>query len=329
MPALPEGKPEARSHDAATAQARIAIVGAGGIGGYFGARLVRAGYRVDLLARGAHLHAIRERGGIEIREADGSTFVAGVSASDDPSSLLGATHTIVAVKTYSLADLGPTLRTLAEAGTTVVPLLNGVDITDRLSALGVPRATILGGIAYVNTERTEPGVITRTGALLRIVIGELNHQLSDRAQALASALRAAGVETDVTDAITLELWRKFAGLTTLAALCGLSRRPIGPVRSASLGRSVIDRSVREVVAVARASGVAYSDDDVRRTLGALEGLPDGTRPSFLADLERGGPTEIDALSGTVVRLARAMGIDTPVHETAVAALTAQTAGKLS
>ena len=200
---------------------------------------------------------------------------------------------------------------------------------DRLIALGVPRANILGGIAYVNTERTAPGVITRTGALLRIVIGELDHTISDRARALASALRAAGVETNVTDAITLELWRKFAGLTTIAALCGLARRPIGAVRAAPLGRTVIDRAVREVVAVARASGVPYSDEDLRRTLGAIEGLPDGTRPSFLADLERGGPTEIDALSGTVVRLARSMGIDAPVHETAVAALTAQTSGKLN
>ncbi len=329
MPALPEGKPKARSLDPATARGRIAIVGAGGIGGYFGARLVQAGYHVDLLARGAHLDAIRQRGGIEIREADGSTFVAALSASDDPSSLLGAPHTILAVKTYSLPAVGPALRTLAEAGTTVVPLLNGVDITERLIALGVPRASILGGIAYVNTERTAPGVITRTGALLRIVIGELDDTISERARALASALGAAGVDTDVTETITLELWRKFAGLTTLAALCGLARRPIGAVRAAPLGRTVIDRSVREVVAVARASGVPYSDEDVRRTLGALEGLPDGTRPSFLADLERGGPTEIDALSGTVVRLARSMGIDAPVHETAVAALTAQTSGKVN
>ncbi len=329
MPALPEGKPEAHSLDPATARGRVAIVGAGAIGGYFGARLVQAGYHVDLLARGTHLDAIRQRGGIEIREADGSTFVAALSASDDPSSLLGAPHTILAVKTYSLPAIGPALRTLAEAGTAVVPLLNGVDITERLIALGVPRATILGGIAYVNTERTAPGVITRTGALLRIVIGELDHTISARARTLASALGAAGVETHVTDAITLELWRKFAGLTTLAALCGLARRPFGVVRAAPLGRTVIDRAVREVVAVARASGVPYSDEDVRRTLGALEGLADGTRPSFLADLERGGPTEIDALSGTVVRLARTMGIDAPVHETAVAALSAQTSGKLN
>lgn len=329
MPALPEAKAETPSHEQANARIRIAIVGAGGVGGYFGARLARAGYRVDLLARGAHLAAMRERGGIEIRESDGSTFLAPVCASEDVSSLRGASHTILAVKTYSLPDLGPALRTLTEAGTTVVPLLNGIDITERLMALGVPRAAIVGGIAYINTERAAPGVISRTGALLRIVIGELDHQPSDRTQILAAALREAGVETDVSDAITFELWRKFSGLATMAALCGLARRPIGAVRGVPLGRTILTRAIREVVAVARASGVAYSDEDLRRTLGALEGLPEGTRPSFLADLERGGPTEIDALSGTVVRLARTMGIDVPVHETAAAALTAQTSANAS
>jgi 2-dehydropantoate 2-reductase len=304
---------------------QIAVVGAGGIGGYFGALLARAGHRVDLLARGAHLEAIRQRGGIEIQEPGGSRFIAAVRATDDATALLGASVAILAVKSYSLAELGPSLRALAASGTTIVPLLNGVDITDRLLALGVPRAVLVGGAAYITTARTAPGVITRTGSLRRIVIGELDGQTSDRLRVFAAACRAADFDADVTDVIMLELWRKFAFLATMAAVCGLAHRPIGAIRSAPLGRAVIERALREIVAVARAAGIPFGDDDVRRALGGLEGLPDAARPSFLADLERGGPTEIDVLSGTVSRLARTFGIDVPEHDTTVAVIGAQTA----
>ncbi len=310
----------------APAGLRIAVVGAGGIGGYFGALLGRVGNRVDMLARGAHLDAMRHRGGIEVRDAGGSTLVSAIHPTDDPAALTGAPYTILAVKTYSLPEVAPLLRTLAAAGTTILPLLNGVDVADRLLALGVPRGALLGGIAYITVARTAPGVVTRSGALCRIVLGELDASVSDRSQTLATALRGAGVDVEVTNAITLELWRKFVFLTTMAGLCGLARGPIGAVRSAPLGRTVLERAVREIVVVARASGVLFSDEDVRRGLGALEALPEGARPSFLADLERGGPTEIDALSGTVVRLGRALGIDTPVHETVVMAVGAQTKG---
>jgi 2-dehydropantoate 2-reductase len=317
--------PDSVERGKAPARTRIAIVGAGGIGGYYGAVLARAGHHVDLLARGDHLNAIRQRGGIEVRETPGgSTFVAPVSATDDPAALVGAPYTILAVKSYSLAEIAPTLRMLTDAGTALVPLLNGVDIADRLFALRVPRTAVLGGLAYVTTARTAPGAITRSGSLSRIIVGELDGQISERARLFAAILLDAGVEAEASTAIVLELWRKFAFLTTMAAVCGLGRGPIGSVRSAPLGRAVIDRAVREIVAVARGSGVPFGDDDIRRTLGGLEALPEGARPSFLADLERGGPTELEVLSGTVVRLARTLGLDTPVHDTTVAAISAQT-----
>lgn len=321
--------PALHAHDPVPARLRIAVVGAGGIGSYFGAVLARSGHDVDLLARGANLEAIRQRGGVEVHEPGGATWVAPVRATDDAAALIGSTVTILAVKTYSLPEVAPPLRQLAAAGSTILPLLNGVDITDRLLALGVPRSALLGGVAYITTARTSPGIVTRSGTICRVVLGELDGRISDRVRTIASALRVAGVDTDATEGISLELWRKFAFLVPMAAICALARRPIGPARSAPLGRAVIERMVREIVAVARASGVPLSDEDVRRTLGGLEALPDAARPSFLADVERGGPTEIDALSGTVVRLARAMAIDTPVHETVVAAVSAQTAGSSS
>lgn len=318
--------PEAPAQASPAPTLRVAVVGAGGIGGYFGALLARAGHDVELLARGPHLDAMRQRGGIEVHEPDGSTLLAPVRATDDAGALSGAPYTILAVKTYSLGEVAPTLRALAASGSTILPLLNGVDITDRLLALGVPRSALLGGVAYITTARTAPGVITRSGAIRRVVLGELDGRMSERTSAFAAAFRAVGVDTRATDAIALELWRKFAFLVPMASICALARHPIGVAREVPLGRTVIERMVRELVAVARASGIPFSDDDTRQTLGGLEALPALARPSFLADLERGGPTEIDALSGTVVRLARTLGIDTPVHETVVAAVTAQTSG---
>ena len=306
----------------------IAVVGAGGVGGYFAGLLAKAGHRIDLLARGPHLEAIRRRGGIEIREpaAKGgeTSFIAAVAATDDATTMRGASHAILAVKSYSLSELAPVLRAIASGGTAIVPLLNGVDIGDRLVELGVARSALLGGLTYVNTARTAPGVVTRTSSFCRATVGEPDGPVSDRVRQLVAALRESGVETEATDAIALELWRKFALLAPLAAVCGLAHRPLGAVRAVPNGRAVLERALREVVRVAQAMGVPLTEDDARGTLRRLDALPDTTRPSFLADVERGGPAELDVLSGAVVRLARRLGVETPLHETAAVAIGAQT-----
>ncbi len=304
----------------------IAVIGAGGVGGYFAGILARAGHHVHLLARGAHLAAIRDQNGLTIREPDGTTFVADVNASDDPEALRNAEYVIVAVKSYSLTEIASPLEALttdaASRAPVVVPLLNGVDVADRLARLGVPRRVLLPGIAYISAARIEPGVIARFSNFRRIVVGEDGGQLSERATRLVSGCLDAGIEAKVSDTIRVDLWRKFLFLAPMAAVCGLARRPIGAVRDAPFGRYVIERAVREVADVARASDVALTDDDVNHSIRSLEGLPAGTKPSFLSDLERGGPNELDSLSGTVARLGQTLNVDTPVHATVVAAVSA-------
>jgi 2-dehydropantoate 2-reductase len=299
---------------------RISIIGAGGIGGYFAAVLARAGHTVRVLARGAHLEAIRAQGGLEVREPGAPPVVVDVGASDDPDALTGASFVILAVKTYSLDDIAPLTRRLAHGGATIVPMLNGVGLEDRLATLGVPRACVLGGVAYVSTARTAPGVVTRFSDFRRIIVGEFGGLMSARASDFVAAFTEAGVDAEATDAIEVELWRKFAFMASMAAVCGLARQPSATVRDAPFGRAVIVHALREVVAVGRASGVAVTDEIVVQTMRIIDGLPAGAKPSFLLDLERGGPTELDALSGTVARLGQALGVDTPVHDTAVAAL---------
>jgi 2-dehydropantoate 2-reductase len=308
--------------------ARIAVVGAGGVGGYFAGVLALAGQEVRLLARGTHLDAIRANGGLEIVQPGGVRRTAPVGATRDPAALAGSAFVVVAVKSYSLDEVAPTLRHLAGQGAVIVPLLNGVGIDERLAGLGINRAAIAGGLTYIVAARTAPGVIERSSPFARITIGEFRGQTSDRLDPLATALRDAGVEVTVTRDIEAELWRKLAFIAPLAAICGLARQPAGPVRAAPFGREVFERAVREVVAVGRASGAAsgvtMGDPDAARiiddALQRFDALRPETKPSLLLDVERGGPTELDTLSGTVSRLGRKYGVDTPIHDTAVVAL---------
>jgi len=298
----------------------IAILGAGGVGGYYGGILARAGHRVALLARGAHLEALRERG-LEVRTPEG-TFTVAVEAVGDADELRGIELAVVAVKSYSLAEMAPAARLLGERGAVVLPLLNGVEAADRLIEAGVPGERVLGGLTEISAVRIGPGIVERRSPFQRVVVGERAGGASERAERIAAAFREAGAEARASNDITVDLWRKLAFISTLSAACGLARTSIGPVRKAPLGNLLIERALREVTAVARARGVPLPADVEEKLLGFVSGLPDAMKPSFLLDLEAGGPTELDDLSGAVSRLGRQSGVETPVHDVATAALSA-------
>jgi 2-dehydropantoate 2-reductase len=253
------------------------------------------------------------------RTADGE-IVTRLGATDRPDELPAADAAILAVKNYSLAEVIPVVRRVAERGADIVSLLNGVTAADELIAGGVPRSRVLGGLARVSVFRTAPGVVERRSDFHTIVVGELGGGLSERATRIAEAFRGAGVDARASAAMDVELWQKFVFITAMAAVCGLARTSIGPVREAPGGRRLIQRAVTEVVDVARARGVALPDDEAPRTAAYIDTLPAAMTPSFLVDLESGGPTELDTLSGAVSRFAAQTGIETPVHDTATAAL---------
>jgi 2-dehydropantoate 2-reductase len=297
---------------------RIAILGAGGVGSYFGGILARAGHQVTLLARGAHLDALRERG-LEVRTPEG-TFTAAVGAAADPGELGVVDLAIVAVKTYSLGEIAPAVRTVADAGAVVLPLLNGVEAADRLIADGVPDERVLGGLTEISAVRIGPGIVERLSPFQRVVVGERAGGISARAERIAAAFREAGAEARAADDITADLWRKLAFISTLAAACGLARSAVGAIRDTPLGHLLIERGVGEVFAVGRARGVALPAEDEAKILGFIDSLGGALKPSLLLDLESGRPTELADLSGAVSRLGRLAGIETPVHDVATAAL---------
>jgi 2-dehydropantoate 2-reductase len=297
---------------------RIAILGAGGVGGYYGALLARAGHDAVLYARGANLAAIRANG-ITIRDANGS-FSVPIGATNNPDELGGAEFAIVAVKSYSLMDIAPVALALAQGGAAILPLLNGVEAADDLQRAGVPRDMLLGGQTNVSAFKAEPGVIQRALWKERVVLGELDGVLSARVMALVEALRSGGIEAIATTNIHVELWRKFNMLCAMAAACGMSRSDVGGIRDTELGHLLIERAVAEIAAVGRARGVAIPESQEADIMRGIESLPGSMKPSFLLDVERGGPTELNVLSGAVSRFGRATGIPTPVHDTAAAVL---------
>jgi 2-dehydropantoate 2-reductase len=299
---------------------KIVVLGAGGVGGYYGGLLARNGHSVSMLARTANLAALKECG-IEVR-MPGGTFTAPVQASDNVKDFGAVDCALLAVKTYSLAEIAPAATQLAEQGALIVPLLNGVEVVDRLVATGVPRTQLVGGLTAISAVRVAPGVFERRSPFQRVVVGELDgvQPHAQRIAAIVQAFREVGVDAEVSRDITADLWRKFAFIASMAAACGLSRTAIGPLRVTPLGQLLIERAVSEVVAVARARKVTLVDDEAERTMKTMNGVPEAMKPSLLMDLEAGRPTEIDDLSGAVSRLGKAAGVETPVHDTAAAAI---------
>ncbi len=297
---------------------RIAVLGAGGVGGYFGAVLARGGNDVVLYARGEHRDAIN-RSGLTIRTGEDS-FTVHVRATSDAAELVGAELAIVAVKSYSLPQIAPVAADLAVGGALVLPLLNGVDAAELLAKFGVDPGQVVGGLTMVSAARIAPGVIQRAPWTERIVLGELDGTVSQRVARVADAFRAAGIDSVASDDIVVDLWRKFNMLCAMAAACGLARSNVATIRDAELGPTLIQRAVDEIAAVGRARGVPIPAGQEAETMRQILAVPGSMKPSFLLDLERGGQTELDVLSGAVSRMGREAGVSTPVHDTATAAL---------
>ena len=308
-----------------TRSMRIAVLGAGGVGGYYGGILARAGHAVALLARGAHLDALRARG-LEVRTPE-ERFTVAVQASDDPTTFGECDVAIVAVKTYSLMEIAPAARVLAASGAAILPLLNGVEAAERLVVSGVRESQVLAGLTQVSVVRGGPGVVERKSSFQKVAVGERAGGPSDRVRRIVRAFQEAGAEARVSEDIAADLWRKFAFIASMAAACGLARAPIGPVRDAPYGKLLLTRAMREVLAVARARGLSLAEDEESKIFGFIDSLGGGMKPSFLLDLEAGGPNELDDLSGAVARLGREAGVETPVHDTAAAALSAAAKGR--
>jgi 2-dehydropantoate 2-reductase len=293
----------------------VAIVGSGAVGGFYGAKLARAGQRVTFLARGAHLRAIRERG-LLIWSPLGD-FLIRAAAEQDPAAVGPVDVVIFAVKTYDNATALPMLPPLVGPETAVLTLQNGVDSADEVAAVVGERA-VLGGATYIATAVALPGLIEQTGTHRRIVFGEVfgdTARVSGRVERLRAAFEAADIQAEAVPDARIPLWEKFIYLSPFAAFTGAARVPIGPVWSDPFTREQFLEGVAEVERVARAAGIPVAADVRDRIIAYTGGIPPTTRSSLLIDLQIGKRIEVEALQGSVVRRGRALGVPTPVIST--------------
>jgi 2-dehydropantoate 2-reductase len=296
---------------------RIAVMGAGGVGGYFGARLAQAGHEVVFIARGRHLETLKAKG-LSLKSPLGDASLK-VNASENPADLGQADVVLFAVKLWDTESAAERIRPLVEKGGVVIPFQNGVESIARIGRiLGAER--VMGGAAYIAARIGEPGVIVQTGPIARLRFGITQPSQRKAAEAFLAACKDAKIDAELADDIERVLWEKFVLLVAISATTAVTRKTIGVVRTDPDLRWLLETVMRETWTVGRKHGVALADDLVAKTLAQADSFTPDMRASMAADLEAGGRLEAPWLSGAVARMAREAGIEAIANRTIYAAL---------
>jgi 2-dehydropantoate 2-reductase len=309
---------------------RIAILGSGAVGGYFGAKLARSGQDVTFIARGAHRDAIRAHG-LRIQSAQLGDFVVQAPAESDTTKAGPVDLVIVSIKAYDNATALPMLKPMIGADTTVLTLQNGVDSVDEIAAVIGPQH-VLGGTTYVATALEAPGLIVQTGVHRSIIFGEVfglpteasakAGRVTPRVQQIADALAAADIQVSAVPDARVPIWDKFVYLVAFSGFTGASRLAIGHIWKYPHVQEMFYAASREIAAIAKAEGVTISADRFDTLKEYMDRIPPTTRSSLLIDLEQGKRIEVEALQGAAVRRARKHGVPVPIVSTLYALLKA-------
>jgi len=304
---------------------RIAVIGAGGVGGAFGAALAKGGADVTFLARGAHLKAMRENG-LKVLGPRGDIHLQPTKATDDPAAIGPVDLVLFCVKLWDVESAGAAIKPLVGPNTAVIPLQNGIYASERLIPI-LGKAAVMGGVAQISATIAEPGVIRQTGTFMRLVFGELDGRPSTRGAAFHAACQAAGFESTNSNEIVVALWEKFVLLATNSSVVSLTRLPFGKLRDDPEVFSLFEKAIPEVAAVGRARGVKLAPDLEERLLKATRNFPPEMMPSMTVDLLRGNKLELPWLCGKVVSLGRELNVPTPTYDVMYAALKPYANGK--
>lgn len=304
---------------------KVVVLGAGGVGGYFGGRLTAAGNDVTFVARGAHLEAMRKNG-LKIKSQRGDLLITEVKAVEAIAEAGAADLVIIGVKLWDTEAAAASLRPAAEKGAAFISFQNGVQ-KDEVLRKHVPADSIIGGVCYIAASISEPGVIGHTGAMQKLVFGEYDGRKSLRCQLFLAACNKAAIDAELSDDIERAIWEKFVFLVGLSGMTSYCRTPIGPVREDQQSRSMLLHTMQEAVAVARAKGVKLESDFADNRLSFCDTLPAAFPSSMQVDLSRGNRLELPWFSGAVVDLGKMFEVATPVNQKIVEALTPYVDGK--
>lgn len=305
---------------------RIVVMGTGGVGGYFGARLALGGCDVGFVARGRQLAALRSQG-LRVQSPLGDLSLPAVQASDNPADFgKDVDMVLFGVKLWDTAEAARSIRPVVGADTAVVSFQNGVMKDDILKeALGAEH--VIGGVCYIAAAIAEPGVIRHTGTMQKLVFGEYGGAVTPRVQRLRDACVKAGIDVEVPPSIERAIWEKFVFLVALSGTTTLARTPIGPIRGHDRARAFFQDVMDEVVQVARAEGIALPPDYAAQRITFADQLPATMTSSMHGDLERGSRLEVEWLSGDVVRRGQRLGIATPCNRAIYDVLSIHGAGR--
>jgi 2-dehydropantoate 2-reductase len=300
---------------------RIAVVGAGGVGGYFGGRLAAAGIDTTFIVRGPTLDALRTRG-LRVDSVAGDFALERVQATDDPSTVGKVDAILLAVKAWQIPEAATAARPMLQPDTIVVPLENGMEAPDQI-ANAVGREHAMGGLCGIVSFIVEPGHIRHSATEPFVMFGELDNRRTPRAERLREMFERAGVKADIPIDIHRSMWTKFLFIAPMSGAGALTRMPIGVWRAQPEMRALVTQAVEEVLAVANARGVTLDPNAVAETMARYDNLPPQSTSSLQRDVMEGKPSELDAQLGAVVRMGRAANIPTPVCALMLAALLPQ------
>ena len=296
---------------------RIAVMGAGSVGGYLGGMLSRGGHDVSLIVRGAHLEAIRANGLRVVR--DHEEFTVPCLATDAPSDVGPVDVALLTVKTYQNAVAVPSMAPMVGPETTVLCLQNGVDsYLAPASVFGGEK--VMAGAVYIEAGREGPGVVRQSGDVVRVVFGEPDGSLSDRGRAIEQSLIGSGVPAEFTGDLRTGLWSKFLFIATMAGTTAMARERLADLMPRPEWRNVVVGCLREIEASGRANGVNFPDHIHETTLAYIEENLDDLQASLHTDVMAGRPLELETFAGAVARAGRAVGVPTPINDVIYAML---------
>jgi 2-dehydropantoate 2-reductase len=290
---------------------RIAVMGSGGVGGYFGARLARGGADVHFVARGAHQAAMRDRG-LAIEGGPQAIHLPTVNVTDDPKTIGPVDVVMFCVKLWDTEAAARTLRPIMKPQTGIISFQNGVQKDDMLRPI-LGNEVVMGGVAYVGTHIARPGVIAQTGSLQRLVVGEYDGRRTERLKAFVQACQRGGIDVEISDDIRRSIWEKYVALVAMSGATTATRHSIGPIRSNPLTREFLIDLAREVVAVGRAHGVNLPADYAEQRIPFFDAWPPDMTTSMHHDIQNGRPLEVQWLAGGVVELGKKVGVPTPMN----------------
>lgn len=288
----------------------IVVIGAGGVGGYFGGKLAKAGFDVTFIARGKHLEAIKEKG-LQVKSILGD-FTVHPKVTDSMQAIKNPDLVILGVKSWQVTEIGKQLKSVINGKTMVLPLQNGADNADKLRTV-LPKDNVLAGLCKIVSKVESPGVINHFTFEPEIVFGEYDNRKSDRVKQLKTIFDKAGFKSTRSDDIHLDIWKKFLFIGTISGIGALTRAVFGVMRQIPEIRKIIKDTADEMLAIANAKGVGLTQQDVAMMINVIDKLDYNTTASMQRDVMEGKPSELENFNGYIVAQGKLLGIDTPTN----------------